>query len=256
VIRLADGRGSTAAHSAYNQTFFSDMAGSSGSSAAVVVPLLCEMFEPGSVVDVGCGTGEWLAAFQRQGVKDVQGLDGPWVDSAQLSIDATCFRAADLTDPPLLGRRFDLVTSFEVAEHLPERAAAPFVEYLTSLGDVVAFSAATPFQGGTSHLNEQWQDYWSQLFAARGYAAFDVVRPKIWFDPGVEFWYRQNLIVYVAAERSVALPFEPTETVLPLVHPELLTRRATSKQRPAIGWLRNRVRLRTRLGGLRRQRSS
>jgi SAM-dependent methyltransferase len=256
VIRLAEGRGSTAAHSAYNQTFFNDMAGSSESSAAVVVPLLCEMFEPGSVVDVGCGTGEWLAAFQRQGVVDVQGLDGPWVDAAQLSVDANRFQAADLTEPPSLGRRFDLVTSFEVAEHLPERAAAPFVEYLASLGDVVAFSAAIPFQGGTSHLNEQWQDYWSELFAARGFAAFDVVRPKIWLNSGVEFWYRQNLIVYVADERAKDLPFEPTETVLPLVHPDLLTRRSTSKQRPAIGWLRNRARLRTRLGALRHRLSS
>jgi len=253
VIRLADGRGSTAAHSAYNQTFFNDMAGSSESSAAVVVPLLCEMFEPVSVVDVGCGTGEWLAAFQRQGVEDVQGLDGPWVDTAQLSIEATCFRAADLTEPPALGRRFDLVTSFEVAEHLPERAAAPFVEYLTGLGDVVAFSAAIPFQGGTSHLNEQWQNYWSELFAARGFVAFDGVRPAIWLNPEVEFWYRQNLLVYVAEERAKDLPFEPTEAVLPLVHPDLLTRRAHSKQRPALDWLRNRARLRTRLGSLRRR---
>jgi SAM-dependent methyltransferase len=256
VIRLADGRGSTTAHSAYNQTFFNDMAGSSESSAVVVVPLLYKMLEPSSVVDVGCGTGEWLAAFQRQGVKDVQGLDGPWVDPAQLSIDATCFRAADLTEPPSLGRRFDLVTSFEVAEHLPERAAVPFVEYLTGLGDVVAFSAAIPFQGGTSHLNEQWQNYWSELFAARGFAAFDVVRPVIWLNQAVEFWYRQNLIVYMAEERAKELPFEPTDTVLPLVHPDLLTRRSTSKQRPAIGWLRNRVRLRTRLGALRRRLSS
>jgi SAM-dependent methyltransferase len=256
VSPLAEDRGAATAHAAYTETFFQDMADSSGSSAAVVVPLLYEMLEPSSVVDVGCGTGEWLAAFQREGVEDVQGLDGPWVDPSQLSIDAARFRAANLTDPPSLGRRFDLVTSFEVAEHLPERAAAPFVEYLTGLGDVVAFSAAIPFQGGTSHLNEQWQDYWSELFAGRGYAAFDVVRPRVWLNPAVEFWYRQNLIVYVERGRAEGLPHEPTDPVLPLVHPDLLARKAAAEGWHPLQRLRAKLRPRARWRGWRSRRTS
>jgi SAM-dependent methyltransferase len=244
---LPESQGSSTAHAAYTETFFKDMAGQSGSSAAVVVPLLCEMLEPSSVVDVGCGTGEWLAEFLRRGVEEVHGLDGHWVDPARLSIDPACFEAADLENPPSLDRRFDLVTSLEVAEHLPERAAKPFVEYLTGLGDVVAFSAAIPFQGGTSHLNEQWQNYWSELFAAQGYVAFDVVRPKIWLSSEVEFWYRQNLIVYMAAERAAQFPDEPTDTVLPLVHPDLLVRQASSRSWQPLGRLRTRLRLRSRL---------
>jgi hypothetical protein len=177
----------------------------------------------------------------------VRGLDGPWVDPARLSIDPDCFQAADLENPPAMGRRFDLVTSFEVAEHLPPRAAEPFVEYLTGLGDVVAFSAAIPLQGGTSHLNEQWQDYWSNLFAARDYVAFDVVRPKIWLNSNVEFWYRQNLIVYIAAERAGRFPHEPTDAVLPLVHPDLLLRQAASRSWAPLARLRTRLRLRSRL---------
>lgn len=246
MVPLSERRQATA-HAAYTETFFDDMAGQSGSSAAVVVPLLCEMFEPSSVVDVGCGTGEWLAEFVRHGIEDVHGLDGPWVDPARLSIDPARFEAADLTDPPAVGRRFDLVTSFEVAEHLPEQAARPFVEYLTGLGDVVAFSAAIPFQGGTSHLNEQWQNYWSDLFAAQGYLAFDVVRPKIWLSSNVEFWYRQNLIVYMSAERAARFPHEPTETILPLVHPDLLVRQASSRSWQPLNRLRTRLRLRSRL---------
>ena len=236
-----------AAQAAYTDTFFKDMAGQSESSAVVVVPLLCEMFEPSSVIDVGCGTGEWLAEFIRSGVEDVCGLDGAWVDPTKLSIDPARFQAADLENPPEIDRRFDLVTSFEVAEHLPERAAEPFVRYLTELGDVVAFSAAIPFQGGTSHLNEQWQDYWSDLFAARGFLAFDLVRPKIWLDSNVEFWYRQNLVVYMAAERAATFPHEPTDSVLPLVHPDLLERQAGSRSWQPLARLRTRLRLRSRL---------
>lgn len=217
------------------------MAGQSGSSAAVIVPLLREMFGPSSVIDVGCGTGEWLAEFVRCGVEDVLGLDGPWVDQASLSIDSARFRATDLENPPELGRRFDLVTSFEVAEHLPARAAEPFVRYLTELGDLVAFSAAIPFQGGTNHLNEQWPNYWSDLFAARGFVAFDLLRPKVWLNPDVEFWYRQNLIVYMAAERAAKFPHEPTDTVLPLVHPDLFVCHATSRSRRPLSRFRARL---------------
>jgi SAM-dependent methyltransferase len=240
-----------APHPVYTGAWFEGLAEQAAGSAAVVVPLLCSLFEPDSVIDVGCGTGGWLAEFGRQGVAEIHGIDGPWVDPAQLSIDPICFEPVDLSKPPRAARRFDLVTSFEVAEHLPERAAAPFVKYLTELGDVVAFSAAIPAQGGTDHLNEQWPDYWRALFAERGYLAFDVVRPRIWLSGEVEFWYRQNLIVYMSEERAAGFPAEPTETVLPLVHPELFAHRPPSAARRALGRIRSALRLRTRLSRLR-----
>jgi SAM-dependent methyltransferase len=245
---LSEGQGPSALHSAYTETWFQGIPAQAGSSAAVVAPLLCELFEPSSVVDVGCGTGAWLAEFLRNGVADVRGLDGPWVDPGQLSIEPACFEAADLSNPPKANRRFDLVTSLEVAEHLPESSARRFVEYLTSLGDTVAFSAAIPFQGGTDHLNEQWPDYWSDLFAERGYLALDVLRPKIWLSSNVEFWYRQNLIVYMAEDRVAQCPYEPTGAVLPLVHPDLFVDQASSSPaRRSLERLRAGLRLRTRL---------
>lgn len=244
---MAEQRERSPSYAAYTETFFQDMGPQSGSSAAAVVPLLCEMLEPSSVVDVGCGTGEWLSEFRRHGVDDLHGCDGPWVDPARLRIDPACFEAVDLSRPPKAGRRFDLVTSLEVGEHLPAASARPFVEYLTELGDAVAFSAAIPAQGGTEHVNEQWPGYWSALFAERGYLAFDLVRPRIWLNSSVEFWYRQNLIVYMAPERAAAFPFEPTETVLPLVHPELFAHKPSSTARQLLNRLRTRLRLRSRL---------
>src|SRR5215211_3499004 len=46
------------------------------SSARVIVPLVLELVEPRSVIDVGCGTGEWLSVFEELGVEDVWGVDG------------------------------------------------------------------------------------------------------------------------------------------------------------------------------------
>ena len=110
---MAEQGGRSPSYAAYTETFFQDMGPQSGSSAAIVVPLLCELLEPGSVVDVGCGTGEWLSEFGRNGVDDLHGCDGAWVDPARLSIDTACFEAVDLSDPPKAGGRAPTVSPTE-----------------------------------------------------------------------------------------------------------------------------------------------
>ena len=67
---------------------------------------------------------------------------------------------------------------------------------MCKLSDVVLFSAAIPGQGGTHHLNERWPSYWANLFGSAGYDVLDVVRANIWDDARVEWWYRQNLLVF------------------------------------------------------------
>jgi hypothetical protein len=65
-------------------------------------------------------------------VGDVLGVDGNYVDEAELEIPREKFRAADLARPFRIGRRFDLAISLEVGEHLPEQAAATFVDSLVA----------------------------------------------------------------------------------------------------------------------------
>jgi SAM-dependent methyltransferase len=210
----------------YTEDYFRLVEAQSEGSAAAVVPLLCDLLRPASVVDVGCGTGTWLKRFPSHGVAEIAGIDGPWVDRSALSIPASAFEVVDLSDPPRPRRAYDLVVSLEVAEHLPPESAEPFVRFLTALGPAVAFSAAIPSQGGSGHVNEQWPEYWSELFAARGYAPFDAIRPRIWTDESVAWWFRQNLIVYVDEKRATGyegLAGVPRRA-LPLVHPELFCR--------------------------------
>lgn len=190
----------------YDQQFFADMRGGSARSANTVVPLLREFLDFSSVVDVGCGTGSWLAAFAASGIHDFRGLDGAWAEKAGLEIPRDRFIAADLAFPPALGRVFDLAISLEVAEHLPPSAADRFITTLTTLAPIVIFSAAIPGQGGTSHVNEQWPDYWSERFAARGYACFDVLRLHLWNNPDVQWWYAQNMLVFVDRSRLADYP--------------------------------------------------
>jgi SAM-dependent methyltransferase len=209
----------------YTKDFFAQQREPSRRTAEVVVPLVLELAAPRSVVDVGCGTGTWLAVFLEHGVSDVFGVDGDYVDERALEIPRGRFLAHDLRRPLELARRFDLVVSLEVGEHLPPERAETFVASLTMLGPIVLFSAAIPGQGGTAHLNEQWPAYWAQLFAARGYVHVDCLRRRLWHDDAVAPWYAQNAMLYVASDelgRQAALarlhdPREPAP--LALVHP-------------------------------------
>lgn len=190
----------------YSHDFFEGHQGPSSASAEAVVPLVMDWVAPASVVDVGCGRGAWLAAFVRHGVTDILGIDGDYVDRASLSIPPDAFRAADLTRPLNVGRAFDLAVSLEVAEHLPASSAEVFIATLAELAPVVLFSAASPYQGGTHHVNERWPAYWAERFGRHGYRALDILRPRIWGRPEVASWYQQNAVVYARPEALAAHP--------------------------------------------------
>jgi hypothetical protein len=167
---------------------------------------LADLLPVRSVLDLGCGRGVWLAGWLQRGATEVQGVDGPYVDQGKLRIPSASFMAHDLAQPLRLGRRFDLVESLEVAEHIPESASEAFVDNLACHSQLVLFSAATPGQGGENHVNEQPWEYWRRKFAMRGYDVFDFLRPRLIRDRSVYLWYRHNTFVY--AHRSVvdALP--------------------------------------------------
>ncbi len=220
----------------YDHDFYGAQAAGSERSADAVLPVMFELLQPTSMVDVGCGIGTWLAAAKRLGVDDICGLDGSYAIDAGLRIPNECFRPTDLASPlPPPDRRFDLAISLEVAEHLPAARSDTFVADLCSLSDVVLFSAAIPGQLGTDHVTLEFQHTWADRFGGHGYLAFDIVRPRVWHDSDVEAFYRQNTLVFVSSARSDLVDRASSlaracPPVLDTVHPELLAfwvRRAT-----------------------------
>lgn len=190
----------------YTPRFFLDNRLSASQSAAQIVPWLIDVLRPKNVVDVGCGLGAWLRTFQEAGVTDVIGVDGPWVPLDQLLIPQENFIGRNLTTADFFDqkRTFDLVLSLEVAEHLEPIYAAQFIAALTQLGPCVLFSAAAPSQGGIGHLNEQWPDYWINLFRACSFKCLDCVRGKFWENEQVAPWYAQNMLFFVREDRLEA----------------------------------------------------
>lgn len=66
----------------------------------LIVPEIIRLLNPKSVVDIGCGIGTFLHVFKRLGVKDVLGIDGPWVDKDLLYkyIDPSEFKEFNLEE--------------------------------------------------------------------------------------------------------------------------------------------------------------
>lgn len=183
----------------YNADFYDYISPGSRDSADAVIPLILDQVQLGSVVDVGAGNGSWLSAWIAQGVGDALAVDGAYVDTSRLAVPPENFAAHDLTRPLDLGRRFDLVQSLEVAEHIPEIHAECFIDSLCRHGDVILFSAAVRHQGGEFHVNEQPPEYWRQKFAARGYDCFDWLRPLMADRQAIKPWYRFNMVSYANA---------------------------------------------------------
>lgn len=185
----------------YSTGFYDTINDGSLRSAYQVVPHVMQHLNPQSVVDIGCGEGAWLKVFAAYGA-EVTGVDGDHVDHQRLLIDPENFIWQDLNTMRPLGHQHDLVMSLEVAEHLPEKKADRFVELLTRHGETVLFSAAIPGQSGHNHINCQWPSYWVELFSQRDYGCLDEIRWKFWGDPGVEPWYRQNMLIFQKGAQS------------------------------------------------------
>lgn len=231
----------------YTERFFDKRQGLALRSARGLVPVVVDLLRPKSVVDVGCARGEWLSVYRELGVQDVTGVDGDYVDLEQLLIDRQSFHAQDLAEGVHLGRTFDLAMSLEVAEHLPAEAADRFVASLVKLAPIVLFSAAIPFQGGSGHLNEQWQSDWAVRFARHDYHAIDAIRPRIWKDSSIRMSYRQNTLLYVHRDtldtRSDlrALADRTRPELLDVVLPDLYLKKSDPSTRRLLRKLRRRL---------------
>lgn len=180
----------------YSKVFYAWQRAGSRRSARAALPIVFDAVKPRSVIDVGCGVGTWLAVARELGINRTLGLEGAWVSALPPTYPGLKIETADLEQPIRLDETFDLAVCMEVAEHLTPARASSFVADLCALAPNVLFSAAVPGQGGNNHINEQWQSYWADLFAAHGYGPRDIVRPALWNRNSVEYWYRQNAILY------------------------------------------------------------
>jgi methyltransferase family protein len=202
--------------------FYARIRAGSARSAAAVAPVVQDLVQARSVIDVGGGEGWWASAFARLGATAVA------VDNAPLPPSAPGVTSVehDLRHP--IGRELgapDLVLCLEVAEHLEPAVGDRLVGELCSLAPAVLFSAAAPGQGGVGHLNEQWPVYWVERFEGHGFQCSGALRWHFWCDDRVESWYRQNVLFATSdPDRYPSLFDTPLAEPWPVVHPASLPR--------------------------------
>jgi SAM-dependent methyltransferase len=222
----------------YDFEWHKDHGDNTTTSAELIIGYLASFLDFSSVLDVGCGDGRWLSVCRAKGARVVVGVDGPWTDLTRLLIPEQSLTIQELSEPFDLGCRFGLAISLEVAEHVGEQFSNVFVDNLVRHSDIILFGAAIPFQGGFRHVNEQWQSYWWDLFNARGFGGYDVIRNQIWQNKDVHFWYKQNIILYLrksntdAVDRVSRYIRDKNIQQLPLdiVHPERYEASASYRQ--------------------------
>ncbi len=181
----------------YDDTFFNYIEQGSLRSSRSVVPLLKELLDPSSVLDVGCGRGAWLSTWKRLDVECCMGIDGDYVDSENLLIEKDSFSSLDISKSFDLSRKFSVVQCLEVAEHIDEGSADVLIGNLCSHSDVVVFSAAPPGQGGEHHVNEKPYVYWRDKFIQNGFIMFDPLRSRLKDKECVLPWYKYNIFLFV-----------------------------------------------------------
>lgn len=122
---------------------------------------------PESVLDAGCAMGLLVEALRDRDV-DAYGLDisSYAIAQAHPSVEGRC-RVGSVLEP--FGRRYDLIVTIEVLEHLAPRDAEAAVANLCAHADDIVFSS-TPFDyKEASHFNVQPPEYWAELFARHGF---------------------------------------------------------------------------------------
>lgn len=181
----------------YNDKFYLEQRQSSYNAAVKFIGRIAEFFIPDSVVDIGCGVGNWLDACSELGVKDLLGVDGHWVKEEFKVKEQMQFICVDLEyGVPEINKRFDLAICVEVLEHISDLAGEKVLDFLVKSSDVILFSSAFKSQGGVHHINEQLHSYWAEKFAKKGFIPFDLFRPILSGDPDIPFWYQQNSFLY------------------------------------------------------------
>lgn len=201
----------------YDSKFYNTYKDASLNSANELVPIFIKLFNPQSVLDVGCGIGTWLKQFDEAGIHDYNGVEGPYVKKEFFIANKEKLIFRDLRNEINLNRKYDLVISLEVAEHIEPECADVFLNNLVKHSDTIIMSAAIPYQGGTFHVNEQWPEYWIDKMKKKGYEVYDILRPIIWYNSKIDYYYRQNVLLF--SNNKEFQNYKTLDQIYSIVHP-------------------------------------
>jgi SAM-dependent methyltransferase len=128
---------------------------------------LIEDFHPKTTLDAGCAIGLLVEALRDRGV-DAEGVDFSDFAVAHAREDIRpSLTVGSITEP--LTRHYDLITCFEVVEHMPPQDADHAIANLCSFTDEVILTSTPMHYRDPTHTNIHPQEYWTERFARHGF---------------------------------------------------------------------------------------
>lgn len=136
-----------------------------------VANMLSLNYTPKVVLDAGCAMGLLVEALRDLGI-EAYGIDISEHAISQVREDIRPYCVVgDLTQPlpKSLPKRYDLVVTIEVLEHLYAPDGKKVIENLCSYTDTVIFSSTPSDFSDPTHVNVQQREYWAAIFAQYGF---------------------------------------------------------------------------------------
>tara|TARA_B100001559_G_C16478754_1_gene612688 strand:+ start:99 stop:761 length:663 start_codon:yes stop_codon:yes gene_type:complete len=129
--------------------------------------ILLEMYNWNSIIDFGCSVGSILEVFleEKKVIKGYEYCYENCLESIKKIPNLEYYIEYGDVTKYLANKTYDASISIEVAEHIPTEYSEMLVKNLVnSTNNIIIFTAATPDQGGTGHINCQEKEFWIDLF--------------------------------------------------------------------------------------------
>lgn len=177
-----------------------------------IADVIVRRIQPQTVLDVGCAMGFLVESLRERNI-DAHGIDVSEyaIQHVRPDLQPYC-HVSSILEP--LPRRYDLIVSIEVLEHLSSTLCEDAIKNICAATDDVLFSS-TPFDyREPTHVNVQPLEYWAEFFALNGFVRdfdFDASFITPWavrFRKTTEPWHR---IIRLYERREWALRKENEE---------------------------------------------
>lgn len=188
----------------YNSYFFNDFYEENGGGNYTdkekwmpffdgIAEKLIALFNPKTVLDAGCALGYLVSSLRKRGV-EAYGIDisNYAINNADDEIKPFC-KVCSLTDeiPADFPKKFDLIVTIEVLEHLFPEEGAKAIKNLCSMTDTIIFTSTPDDITDKTHVNVQKSEYWAEIFAKNSFYR-DLVQKVDFICPWAALFNKKN----------------------------------------------------------------
>lgn len=173
---------------------------------------IAETYQPKTVLDAGCAYGYLVEAFRKRGIESY-GIDISEyaISHVDKSIQAFC-SAQSITEPlpKEFPKKFDLIISIEVLEHLTAEEGEQALKNLCNYTDTFIFSSTDSDIEDITHINVQRKEYWARIFAQNGFFR-ELQQSLDYISPQADMYCKRDDIGNIIQEYEIALRIAKSE---------------------------------------------